>query len=61
MKMTEMILMDVNKDLESKQEELKACGLFDVLDKYLLKKEIRELETHRRALIRTGLSEGVEV
>ena len=54
-------IMAVTHDLEEKQEELKACGLFDVVDKYLLKKEIRELETHRRNLVKMGLSEGVEV
>lgn len=57
MKMSEMVLMDVNKDLETKEQELKSCGMFDVIDKHILKQEIRDLRTHKRALIKSRLSE----
>lgn len=61
MKMSETVLMSVNKDLETKEQELEELGMFDVIDKYVLKQEIRDLRTHKRALIKSGLSEGVEV
>ena len=57
MNMSETVLNTINQDLQEKEQELEQCGLFDVIDKYFLKQEIRDLEAHKRALIRSGLSE----
>lgn len=57
MNMSETVLNTINQDLQEKEQELEQCGLFDVMDKYFLKQEIRDLKTHKRALIKSGLSE----